>query len=97
MAVLQTPPDQAEKKTAHAVEQDRPDVLTRRQDWFDRQEDLDPDRLIFIGETSASTAITRWRGRTLIGERLTRRRPASIWSGSRPLWSNWPRVTSRTR
>lgn len=25
------------KKTAHAAEQDRPDVLKRRQDWFDSQ------------------------------------------------------------
>lgn len=23
-----------EKKTAHAAEQDRPDILTRRQEWF---------------------------------------------------------------
>ena len=79
MAVLQTPPDQAEKKTAHAVEQDRPDVLTRRQDWFDRQEDLDPDRLIFIDETSASTAMTRRRGRALIGERLRMGVPHGHW------------------
>ena len=40
-----------EKKTAHAAEQDRPDILTRRQEWFDAQPDLDPERLVFIDET----------------------------------------------
>jgi transposase len=43
------------KKTAHASEQDRPDVLKRRQAWFESQFDLDPDRLVFIDETWAST------------------------------------------
>ena len=32
------------KETAHASEQDRPDILTRREAWFDGQADLDPDR-----------------------------------------------------
>ncbi|WP_461549915.1 IS630 family transposase [Sinorhizobium meliloti] len=31
-----------QKKTAHALEQERPDLLKRRQDWFDAQLDLDP-------------------------------------------------------
>jgi transposase len=43
--------DHVEKKTGHAVEQDRPDVLKQRQDWFDGQFDLDPERLVFIDET----------------------------------------------
>ncbi|SCB61937.1 putative transposase, partial [Rhizobium aethiopicum] len=38
------------KKTAHALEQDRPDVLKRRRAWFDGQLDLDPEKLIFIDE-----------------------------------------------
>ena len=36
------------KKTAHAAEQDRPDILKRRWNWFASQPDLDPDRLVFI-------------------------------------------------
>ena len=32
------------KKTGHANEQDRPDVLIRRQAWIDSQADLDPPR-----------------------------------------------------
>ncbi|MEG4641689.1 IS630 family transposase, partial [Paracoccus sp. APAP_BH8] len=43
-----------QKKTAHASEQQRPDVLRRRIAWFDGQLDLDPERLIFIDETAAS-------------------------------------------
>ncbi|AQS87310.1 hypothetical protein A0U93_04435 [Neoasaia chiangmaiensis] len=31
-----------QKKTAHTLEQEREDMLTRRQDWFDGQPDLDP-------------------------------------------------------
>jgi hypothetical protein len=48
LAVLRPARDHAEKKTAHASEQERPDVVKRRQAWFDRQLDLDPDRLVFI-------------------------------------------------
>lgn len=51
------------KKTAHASEQDRPDVLRRRKAWFDGQFDLDPARLVFIDETWASTNMARRYGR----------------------------------
>jgi transposase len=37
-----------EKKTGHAVEQDRADVLTKRRAWFEAQPDLDPEKLVFI-------------------------------------------------
>ena len=53
VAVLPPPRDHAQKKTAHAAEQDRPDVLKRREAWFDGQLDLDPERLVFIDETWA--------------------------------------------
>ena len=43
--------DHAQKKTAHAEEQDRPDVLIQREAWFEGQLDLDPERLVFIDET----------------------------------------------
>src|SRR3546814_3345481 len=51
------------KKTAHASEQERPDVLARRRAWFKAQPDLDPERLVFIDETGASTKMARPRGR----------------------------------
>jgi hypothetical protein len=55
------------KRTAHASEQDLPDVLPRRQAGFKGQSDLDPERLIFIDETSASTNMARLRGRAKRG------------------------------
>ena len=58
------------KKTAHASEQDRPDVLKRREDWSEDQLDLDPERLVFIDETWASTNMARRYGRCQRGERL---------------------------
>jgi hypothetical protein len=39
------------KKTAHASEQDCPDALKRREDWFKDQFDLEPAKLVFINET----------------------------------------------
>ena len=40
-----------------------------RQAWFEGQPDLDPTKLIFIDETSASTKMARLRGRARRGER----------------------------
>jgi hypothetical protein len=63
VAVLQQARLHSQKKTAHASEQERADVVKRRQAWFDNQLDLDPDRLVFIDETWASTNMARLRGR----------------------------------
>lgn len=51
-----------QKKSAHALEQVRPDVLKRRRDWFEAQPDLDLQRLVFIDETGLSTKMARLRG-----------------------------------
>jgi hypothetical protein len=53
----------------HAAEQEREDVRAARQDWFEAQPDLDPDKLIFLDETAASTRMTRTYGRAPRGER----------------------------
>ena len=45
-------------------------MLIRRQAWFDGQLDLDPERLVFLDESWASTAMTRKAGRAPEGERL---------------------------
>jgi len=68
-----------EKKTAHAAEQGRPDVLRRRRAWFEGQLDLDPARLVFIDETWASTNMARTRGRAPRGERLRAGIPHGHW------------------
>ena len=36
------------KKSAHALELDRPDILKRRRTWFEGQLDLDPAKLVFL-------------------------------------------------
>lgn len=67
------------KKTAHALEQEREDILKRRRDWFDGQPGLDPQRLIFIDETCLSTKMARLRGRALRGERCRASIPHGHW------------------
>ncbi|MEZ5773293.1 MAG: IS630 family transposase [Hyphomicrobiaceae bacterium] len=68
-----------QKKSAHAAEQERADVLTRRRAWFAAQPDLDPERLVFIDETWASTNMARLRGRAPRGERLRVGIPHGHW------------------
>jgi transposase len=53
--------------------------LKRREDWFDGQLDLDPERLVFIDETWASTNMARLRGRAPKGERLRASIPHGHW------------------
>mgnify|MGYP001567150016 FL=1 len=79
MAVLRPAWDHGEKKSAHAAEQDRPDILTRREAWFEEQLDLDPAHLVFIDETWASTNMARTRGRAPRGERLRAAVPHGHW------------------
>jgi transposase len=45
-------------------------VLERRRRWFDGQLDLDPLKLVFIDETSATTNMARRYGRRRRGKRL---------------------------
>jgi transposase len=79
LALLRQARDHIQKKTAHASEQQRPDVLAQRQAWFDGQPDLDPKRLIFIDETAASTKMARLRGRAPRGERCRAGVPHGHW------------------
>lgn len=68
-----------QKKSAHASEQERPDILKRREDWFEGQLDLDPERLVFIDETWTSTNMARRCGRAPKGERLRAGVPHGHW------------------
>jgi transposase len=68
-----------QKKTIHAAEQDRPDVVQRRAQWRSWSQDTDPKRLIFIDETWAKTNMTRLRGRAPRGERLVDKTPHGHW------------------
>ena len=53
--------------------------MKRRENWFDGQLDLDPDRLVFIDEPWASTHMPRKRGRHPKGERLRMGVPHGHW------------------
>ena len=67
------------KKTAYALEQERADLLKRRQAWFDGQPDLDPARPVFIDETGLSTKMALLRGWSLRGERCRAAIPHGLW------------------
>jgi transposase len=54
-------------------------VRIARQMWFDDQPDLDPDRLVFIDETGATTKMARLRGRAVKGERCRASVPHGHW------------------
>jgi hypothetical protein len=79
VALLPLSRHHAQKKSAHAAEQDRPDVRQAREAWFDGQLDLDPARLIFIDKTGASTKMARTHGRALRGQRLRVGVPHGHW------------------
>jgi transposase len=79
VALLRPAQHHGEKKTAHAAEQQRPDVLRRREAWFENQLDLDPARLVFIDETWTSTSMARTRGRAPRGQRLRAAIPHGHW------------------
>lgn len=50
-----------------------------RETWFEGQLDLDPDRLVFIDETAATTKMARLRGRAPKGERCRAAIPHGHW------------------
>lgn len=54
-------------------------MKNRRQAWFDAQADLDPEHLVFIDETSASTKMARLYGWSLRGERCKSPIPHGHW------------------
>lgn len=67
------------RKSAHALEQDRTDILKRGRDWFDRQLDRDPGKLVFIDKTGLSTKMARLRGHATCGERCRAGVPHGHW------------------
>jgi transposase len=67
------------KKTLRASEHERPDVAARRRTWRAAQPFIDPDKLVFIDETGASTKMTRLYGRAPRGQRLLSSAPFGHW------------------
>ncbi len=54
-------------------------MLSRRRAWFAAQPELDPERLVFLDETGASTKMARRHGRAPRGERLRMSVPHGHW------------------
>jgi transposase len=69
----------AQKKRLRAAEQDRPDVAQARRAWIQALPRLDPDRLVFLDETWATTNMTRPHGRAPRGARLVAAVPHGHW------------------
>ncbi len=68
------------KNTLHAEERDSPRVQAARATFDARLGAVDPERLIFVDETGATTNMTRAYGRAPEGERVEGTAPAS-WQG----------------
>ena len=64
---------------AHAAEQSRADVKEAREAWLEGQIEFDPEKLVFIDETGATTKMARLYGRALRGERCRAAVPHGHW------------------
>ena len=69
-----------QKKTLHAAEQKRPDVIRQRVGFdFFRTAGIDPHRLIFLDETWVKTNMTRLWGWGPRGQRIVEYVPHGHW------------------
>jgi transposase len=58
------------KKVLRAQEQDRPEVQEKRREFCRQLAGMEPERLVFVDECGANTAMTRTHGRAPEGERV---------------------------
>jgi transposase len=58
------------KKVPRAQEQDNPEVQEKRQEFHEEMAGIDPQRLVFVDECGANTAMTRTHGRAPVGQRV---------------------------
>lgn len=58
------------KKVAHAQQRDTPEVQRQRRSFRQGVAGLDPQRLVYVDETGATTAMTRTHGRAPVGQRV---------------------------
>ena len=79
--VAGTPPARpdADKKSARAAEQDRPDLAAARSAWRGTQPGLSRRRLIFLDETWCSTNMARRYGRSPRGTKAVAAIPHGHW------------------
>ena len=67
------------KKTLHAAEQDRPDVVAARQQLKAEQPKLKASGLVFLDETAVTTKMVRQYGLAPVGARLVAKVPHGHW------------------
>jgi hypothetical protein len=79
VALLRAARHHGQKKGLHAAEQQRFDVKAAREDWFEGQLDLDPQRLVSIDETATNTQMVRLYGRAPKGKRCRAAVPHGHW------------------
>ncbi len=65
------------KKTLHAQEQDSPRVQKQRRAFKATMANVDPDQLVFVDESGATTAMARTHGRAPAGERVAMAAPGA--------------------
>lgn len=58
-----------QKKTIHASERERPDVVAKREAWEKAQPDMDVGKLVFLDESGVNTNMARLYARAKGGER----------------------------
>jgi transposase len=58
------------KKDLHAQERDKPETQRKRDQFRKEVAGFDPQRLVFVDESGANTAMTRTYGRAPVGERV---------------------------
>ena len=68
------------KKSLRAAEQDRADIVRKRERWRRHQHRVNPSRLVFIDETWTKTNMTRTHGRAVCGKRLVAAAPHGGWT-----------------
>lgn len=69
----------AQKKSLHAEEQDTEEAQRRRREWREEVSRLDPEQLVFLDESGATTEMTRRYGRAPRGERVGEAVPQGHW------------------
>ena len=67
------------KKSTHASERDRPDVVEARRLWPEKFAGVDPKDLVFLDETGANTAMQRTHGYAPEGQRVVASAPLGGW------------------
>jgi transposase len=67
------------KKSTHASERDRPDVVEARRQWPEKLAGVAAQDLVFLDETGANTAMQRTHGYAPQGERVVAATPLGGW------------------